>query len=337
MTTSGSQALTSVICAVYSKDPNRQSLLRGHAENLRKQSVPVSPIYVFENGDQPPLHLPGKAIVTSHPLTIYEAWNLAIEQVDTTYVMNLNLDDRLKTNAVEILQRSVAAIDADIVCGDWEICFNQAATDEVGEVEPVSALPVSPVWPPVPGKRVRMGSGTGENVTLGPATLWRHDLHSQVSSYPAYTKCGQPICAVADAIWWTVLIRFAEGNLHRCAEVIGHYHSHPAEQAEFRFPGEWDALRGKQLSNHLPARFYEALRFVSGASVPQKMKQTGGWVERLMQPQNPLNIDQILEEWHRWAGLTENVEADMALTRMDKFKKAYSSICQLIPRWFRKN
>ena len=37
--------------------------------------------------------LDGKIIVSDEKLTIYQAWQLALDIVDTPYVMNLNLDE----------------------------------------------------------------------------------------------------------------------------------------------------------------------------------------------------------------------------------------------------
>src|SRR5262245_37251081 len=84
-----SAAQTSVICAVWHGDPGRVELLRGHAANLKRQSVAVSPIYVFDNGDAPPDGLAGRTVTVREKLTIYQAWNVALSLVTTPYVMNL--------------------------------------------------------------------------------------------------------------------------------------------------------------------------------------------------------------------------------------------------------
>jgi hypothetical protein len=49
---------TSLICAFWHGDPNKNELLRGHAAAVARQSVPVVPIYVFDNGVEiPPMLL----------------------------------------------------------------------------------------------------------------------------------------------------------------------------------------------------------------------------------------------------------------------------------------
>ena len=53
---------TSMICAVWSGDPNRHELLRGHVENLARQTAPIESIYVFDAGDEPPPWFEARAI-----------------------------------------------------------------------------------------------------------------------------------------------------------------------------------------------------------------------------------------------------------------------------------
>jgi FkbM family methyltransferase len=110
--------LTTVICAVWHGDPNRHDLLRAHFANLARQTVPIEPIYVFDGGDSPPPWLEAKTISVGQPLTIYQAWNAGLSLVSTPLVMNLNLDDRLATNAVEIMESSLLSENAAAVGGD---------------------------------------------------------------------------------------------------------------------------------------------------------------------------------------------------------------------------
>ena len=95
---------TTVICAVWHKDPQRELLLRGHRENLAGQTRLVDIIYVFDGGDRPSFDLQSRTVLVSENLTIYQAWNVALSLVETPYVMNLNLDDRLNLDAVEKLE-----------------------------------------------------------------------------------------------------------------------------------------------------------------------------------------------------------------------------------------
>ena len=95
---------TSIICAVWSGDAKRHELLRGHVENLARQTAPIEPIYVFDGSDEPPPWLEARSVCVKEPLTIYQAWNVALSLVATPLAMNLNLDDRLAPDAVEMLE-----------------------------------------------------------------------------------------------------------------------------------------------------------------------------------------------------------------------------------------
>jgi FkbM family methyltransferase len=229
---------TSVICAVWHGDPKRHELLRGHAENLARQSAPVEAIYVFDGGDEPPPWLSARAISVKEKLTIYQAWNVALSLVETPLAMNLNLDDRLAPDAIERLEMEILKNRAMAAGGDWKICYSQGETDAVEPCYPASRLPFVADWPPKPGTRTRLGSGTGERGTLGPATIWRMEAHIGAPRYPWRLRDGSLLRAGADLAWWRVLQSNPNSRLLAIPMIIGNYHSHPAEQAEFREPDE---------------------------------------------------------------------------------------------------
>ena len=229
-------AATTVFCAVWHADPDRHDLLRAHQATLEAQTVPVLPRYVFDAGDPPPEWLRGHVVRSERPLTIYQAWNVGTQRTTTPFLANLNLDDRLRADAVEVLQ--TAARDAQLVGGDWEVTYDQEATDAATgrPSSPADALPFDPAWPPS-SRPCRLGSGTGERGTLGPLSLWHAELHRR-ATYPWAFGDGSPILAVGDLAWWTVLVEHLGVRTARVDRVIGHYFSHPGEQAEFRGPDE---------------------------------------------------------------------------------------------------
>jgi FkbM family methyltransferase len=229
---------TSVICAVWHREPDRLNLLRGHAACLARQTVPVQPIYVFDGADIPPEWLPGLKVVVHEPTTIYQAWNIALARVSTPLVMNLNLDDRLAPDAVSHLQHVLGVEQAAMVGGDWKICYSQEETDSVEPCHAANDLPVVPDWPPPAGTRTRLGSGTGARGTFGPAVLWRMDTHLGAPRYAWRLPDGTPFRVAGDSAWWTVVTRHLGKKAVRSPWVIGNYHSHPATQAEFRYPDE---------------------------------------------------------------------------------------------------
>jgi len=233
--------VTTVLCPVWHKDPNRCDLLLGHQANLDAQTVPVDRIYIFDGNDVPPGGLVGHKIVSREPLTIYQAWNIALSAVRTPYVMNLSLDDRLATNAVAEMEDALWE-GADIVGGDWRNCFSQEETDQVESCLPLDALPVSATYPPKPGTLTRLGTGDGQMKSLGHACLWQMALHRRFPRVPYRFKDGTLIRAAGDLIWWSLLQRTGK-RIARLPMIIGNYHSHPADQAEFR--GENRAERNR--------------------------------------------------------------------------------------------
>jgi hypothetical protein len=241
------KAKTTVICAIYSKDPNRFNLLENHFNHLQNQTVKVHPIYVFENGDLPPSFLNGEIIVSNKLLTIYEAWNLALAACRTPLVMNLNLDDRLNTNAIEIMEQEIIDNKCDLVGGDWKVCYSQEETDAVSECYAAESTTYSSSWPPIEGTPTRLGSGTGERGTYGPATMWQLSAHIGFPRYPYRTTDGYHIRSVSDSIWWDILKSHLKRKLLRLPLIIGNYYSHPDSQAEFRVSNEWELLNNKSI------------------------------------------------------------------------------------------
>jgi FkbM family methyltransferase len=241
-------ARTSVFCAVWHKDPQRHELLRGHAENLARQTVPVDPIYVFDGGDEPPPWLEGRAISVREPLSIYQAWNVALSMVATPLAMNLNLDDRLAPDAVQFLEHHILRTGAVLAGGEWKICYSQQETDDVAPCYPAEHLPFVAGWPPKPGTLTRLGSGTRNRGTFGPATIWRMEAHIGMPRFPWRLLDGSLIHAAGDLVWWESLTTNPKLKTLKIPVVIGNYHSHPGEQAEFRTPDERPLLADPGIS-----------------------------------------------------------------------------------------
>lgn len=233
---------STIICAVWHGDPGRLDLLRGHVANLARQTVPIEAIYIFDGGDAVPSWLEAKAVSVQQPLTIYQAWNVGLSLVQTRLVMNLNLDDRLATNAVELMENTLLRENAFAIGGDWKICYSQKETDDTDQCYPADRLPFVAEWPPKLGTVTRLGSGTGQRGTFGPAVLWRMDAHMGAPRYPWRFADGTQIRLAGDAAWWTILANHLRKKTVRLPMTIGHYYSHPEEQAEFR-PAPYDELR----------------------------------------------------------------------------------------------
>jgi hypothetical protein len=228
--------IVTVICAVWHQQQDKESLLRGHMENLRRQTFPPRVIYVFDSGDPPPPWLTGTKITVSDALTLYQAWNIALANVMTPLVMNLNVDDRLAPDAIETMAKAFEK-DADVflVGGDWKVCFGEAETDAVRPVYPQQDLPFHPEWPPLPGRTTRLGSGDGARGTHGPACMWRLEAHRRMPRYPYRFADGSFIRIIGDALWWHAIEHFMGKKILRLPLIIGNYRSVPSSQAEFRY------------------------------------------------------------------------------------------------------
>lgn len=224
---------TTVICAVWNMDPARHELLKEHQENLDHQTINVERIYIFDNNDLPPNFLKGSHIICNHDLSIYEAWNLAITLCRTPFIMNLNLDDRLCCNAIEKLEFEIDKNTGDLIGGDWKITYTQDDTNNTSKCYPANSIPFVKGWPLPEGTLSRLGSGTGDRGTFGPATLWKISNHLKLPRYPYRTSDNKLIRSVADSVYWTLLINL-KFKLVRIPIIIGHYHHHPSNQAEFR-------------------------------------------------------------------------------------------------------
>jgi hypothetical protein len=236
---------TTIICAVWHGDAQRHELMHEHARNLASQTVPVEMVYVFDGKDEVPESLPGRKLVAHENLSIYQAWNVALSIVDTPFVMNLNLDDRLAPDAVEHLETALIQNGAALAGGDWKACYSQPQTDAVEPCYPADRLPFVADWPPPTGTLTRLGSGTGDRGTFGPATLWRLDAHIGAPRFPWQFPDGTPIRVIGDLAWWTVLQNHQKARMTRLPLIIGHYHSRPGSQAEFRGPQNEQTLMAR--------------------------------------------------------------------------------------------
>jgi len=231
---------TTVFCAVWHKDPARWMLMKEHFDCLMSQSVPPDDvIYVLDGGDSLPHeleHLERFVVQIDEPLSIYEAWSLAISLADTPLVMNLNLDDRLLPNGLEKLKSALVGADQDLVGGDWLISFDSETRNRIARDSDLAsslfnkALVVN-CWPPVEKPYPqKLGVGTVPNGTYGPSCLFRR---CEQFTYPWKFENNESIKSIGDAIFWGVLKQNGF-KLGKITDLVGVYNSAPATQAEFR-------------------------------------------------------------------------------------------------------
>ncbi len=237
--------VVTVFCAVWHKQPNKEELLRSHWENLKAQSIPVEPCYIFDNGDQAPEWLEAPWHSFDEPLTIYEAWGAGVGLGQTKYIMNLNMDDRLATNAIEAMVGTAEGTSAALVGGEWAVSFDTSHLEAQFEIKTLWGTTCSSDWPLMPQPNLRLGSGTGERGTFGPATLWNLDLLGHW--YPTYFNNGEPVKSIGDTLFWRVIMQNKQ-KLTRIPMIVGRYYSNPNDQAEFRPHKDEEFLRDYGIS-----------------------------------------------------------------------------------------
>lgn len=238
-----SRPTVTVFCAVWHRQPNKLALLRSHWENLKNQSIPVEPCYIFDNGDTAPEWLEAPWHSFSEALTIYEAWAAGVALAHTRYVMNLNMDDRLSIDAVALMLNGMLQQNTSLIGGEWQIEFDHNFQTQRFPAADVDTTSFAPGWPPVPfpdGKKLRLGSGTGQRGTLGPATLW--DLEKTGRWYPTYFGNRDPIQSIGDMLFWQHLQQ-EQHRIARLSTVVGRYYSSPDSQAEFRPHNDFETLK----------------------------------------------------------------------------------------------
>lgn len=238
-------AEVTVFCAVWHRQRNKLDWLASHYANLRGQTIPVRMIYIFDAADTPPDWLDADVYVFSEPLAIYEAWAAASAFCTTPWLMNLNIDDRLATNATELLLGAARASSALLVGGEWTIEFDTTHLDQPFTAPLAGETQFIPDWPPRAATGLRLGSGTGERGTFGPATLWCAGRLGKF--YPSTFGNGEPIRSIGDTIFWS-LLQNRDLRRVRVPIVIGRYLSEPGEQAEFRQHADWDLLKAHGLA-----------------------------------------------------------------------------------------
>jgi hypothetical protein len=236
-----------IFCAVYHRDENRHALIEEHLDNVKSQSFPVEPIYIFEAGDEPPSAAKSYSIVNPSRLSIYQAWHIAMQHSNSKLLINLNLDDRLCPDAIAKMSNYFDSDEVMLVGGDWIIQNRIAKSDQLSKLS-IRETYFDPTWPPKKNacdqsqKSLRLGSGTGERGTYGPSTMFRRNLLEDIP-YPLRFGNGDLVESIGDSLWWSLIKQRYPAGAARMPEIIGIYHSNPSSQAEFRVTNEWEKFQ----------------------------------------------------------------------------------------------
>jgi glycosyltransferase involved in cell wall biosynthesis len=104
---------------------------------------------------------------------LYAAWNTGLRHATAEFVMNLNSDDRLRSDAIEILARTLRDHpEVGLVYGDSYIT---AVANETFERNSSRGRRFH--WPAYTHKRLLLGC------ICGPHPLWRRRLHDEVGFF----------------------------------------------------------------------------------------------------------------------------------------------------------
>jgi glycosyltransferase involved in cell wall biosynthesis len=125
-----------------------------------------------------------KHIESREYITIYEAWNIGIENSDSQYLANYNMDDQWHpeylSKCSKILDETNAAI----------------AITEILVTDTPNQL--YPFWHHVD----KIPSGLYPDFVVGPSPMWRRDLHEKYGLFENYY-------VISDALMWD---KFHKGN-----------------------------------------------------------------------------------------------------------------------------
>lgn len=101
-----------------------------------------------------------------------------------------------------MLVGTACASSAVLVGGEWLVCFDNSHLEEPFKAPILTASEYEPDWPPKPRDRLRLGSGTGERGTFGPAKLWNSKAIGNY--YPSDFADGSIIKSIGDALFWNM-------------------------------------------------------------------------------------------------------------------------------------
>ena len=147
-------------------------------------------------------------VVATRP-GLYAAWNTGIRYATAELIMNLNADDRLRSDAIEILMRTLDAHPAiALVYGDSFI--TKVANESFMRN---SSRGRRFHWPAYTHKRLLLGC------ICGPHPLWRRRLHDEVGFFDESFQIAGDY-----EMWLRIAARYP---LLRVDEALGLYYANP--------------------------------------------------------------------------------------------------------------
>src|SRR5690606_6093096 len=154
--------------------------------NIRNSSIPIK-INLVEVGPKSKFDtsLVDFYFHTPNVITLYKAWNIAIKEADTEYIVSANCDDYVHPKAYEH-QADLLRSGYDISYFDYHISHKYDSSWEktIKHAHDVYRTPEN-------------GYSVGNG--LGPFPMWKKSLHDEVGMFDEELKvCG-------DSLFWTKL------------------------------------------------------------------------------------------------------------------------------------
>jgi len=207
--------VTAIISAYFAEDYIERRL-----DNLQGQECNIIACAQKENAETRVLQDRGiDTILTDGVPTIYDAWNMMIEKVETPYITNANCDDLVYENAYKKMadaldRRKNAAVvyaDLDIDDGNTVKAWNMVE----GDYETLLA-----------------------NCFVGPMPMWRKSLHDQ------YGLFDEKLHVAGDYDFWLRIASQGEKFYHMKCQPLGKY-LYRSDSAEHRQPTRaiWETAR----------------------------------------------------------------------------------------------
>lgn len=140
-----------------------------NCQNRHKEAEKLS---IFCSNHKNCLH-----ILSDEYITIYEAWNIAIENSSSQYLTNYNMDDQWHPEYLAKCSKALDETNAAIVSTEILI------TDTPNQLHPF--------WHHVD----KIPSGLYPDYVVGPSPMWRRDLHIKYGQFENFY-------VISDALMW---------------------------------------------------------------------------------------------------------------------------------------
>ena len=222
------QKIAAIVSAYYAS-----RFIDGRIKDLLKQ-IPAPLVVVIAQSDSYEADLVLKSygdnplvqlILTADVPTVYQAWNIGIENSESEYITNANSDDRLYDHALRLLSKTLDRQSDQAV-----------AYFDIDRVEEIGSIPVGQfIWREGGIKELLGGC------FVGPMPMWRRSLHTKYGPFNADFK------SAGDYEFWMRIA--AQGEKFKHIHGVHGAHLERPDALEHRSPlrTTWETARARSL------------------------------------------------------------------------------------------